>query len=118
MKFLIDANLPFKLAVLLENKGYNVIHTDNLKNRERTTDKEIRDIALKENYIVVTKDSDFFDSHLIKKIPPKLLFVTTGNIINRDLLHLFDLHFEKVITLFENYDLVELDNKQIIVHEK
>jgi predicted nuclease of predicted toxin-antitoxin system len=31
MKFLVDANLPFKLAVLLENKGYNVIHTDNLK---------------------------------------------------------------------------------------
>jgi predicted nuclease of predicted toxin-antitoxin system len=118
MKFLIDANLPFKLALLLENKGYNVIHTDNLKNKEQTTDNEIRKIASEENYIVVTKDSDFFDSHLINKVPPKLLFVTTGNIINSDLLHLFDLHFEKVITLFEKYDCVELDNKQIIVHEK
>jgi hypothetical protein len=33
-------------------------------------------------------------------------------------LALFDTHFDKIIVLFENYDLVELDNKQIIVHEK
>jgi predicted nuclease of predicted toxin-antitoxin system len=118
MKFLIDANLPFKLALLLKNKGYEIIHTDNLKNKERTTDNEIRKIALEENYIVVTKDTDFFDSHLINKVPPKLLFVTTGNIVNSELHHLFDLHFEKVIILFEKYDCVELDNKQIIIHEK
>jgi len=118
MKFLIDANLPHKLALLLKNKGYNVIHTDNLRNKERTTDNEIRKIALEENYIVVTKDADFFDSHVIKKIPPKLLFVTTGNIVNQQLIRLFETYFEKIIVLFENYDLVELDNKQIIVHEK
>jgi len=118
MKFLVDANLPYKLALLLKNKGYDVVHTDDLKNKERTSDNEIRKIALNESYIVVTKDADFFDSHLIKKNPPKLLFVTTGNIINKQLLTLFDDYFEKIIVLFENYDLVEIDNQQIIAHEK
>ncbi|NBC84476.1 MAG: hypothetical protein GVY19_14005 [Bacteroidetes bacterium] len=31
MKFLVDANLPNKLAKELKSKGYDVIHTDDLK---------------------------------------------------------------------------------------
>jgi predicted nuclease of predicted toxin-antitoxin system len=28
MKFLIDANLPFKLAIHLKGNGFDVLHTD------------------------------------------------------------------------------------------
>jgi predicted nuclease of predicted toxin-antitoxin system len=38
MKFLVDANLPFKLASNLKDKGFDTLHTDNLPNKERTTD--------------------------------------------------------------------------------
>lgn len=48
----------------------------------------------------------------------KLLLVTTGNIINRDLLILFEKYFDTIIQLFDRYDLIELDNNQIIGHEK
>jgi len=68
MKFLIDANLPFRLAKSLEVKGYDIIHTDDLPNKERTKDNEIRKISIDQNRIVITKDSDFLDSHLIKDI--------------------------------------------------
>jgi predicted nuclease of predicted toxin-antitoxin system len=118
MKFLIDANLSFKLAKSLKDKGYDVIHTDDLPAKERTKDKEIRDISVTQNCIVITKDSDFLDSHLINGIPSKLLLVTTGNITNKALIHLFDNYFEKIIDLFKSYDLIELDNEQIIGHEK
>ena len=47
MKFLIDANLPFKLAKSLKDKGYNIIHTDELPDKERT--KEILSLMI-ENY--------------------------------------------------------------------
>jgi len=69
MKFLIDANLPFKLANSLKDKGYDVIHTDDLPNKEKTKDNEIRKISISQNCIVITKDSDFLDSHLINRIP-------------------------------------------------
>jgi len=118
MRFLIDANLPFKLAQTLKDKGYDVIHTDDLPNKERTTDKEIRKIAIDQNYTIISKDSDFLDSHLLQRIPTKLLFVATGNIINKDLIDLFNKNFEAINILFDSYDLIELNNKQIIGHEK
>ena len=54
MKFIIDAQLPFALSKYLEQKGFDVIHTDDLPNKEYTTDNEIREISVKENRIVIT----------------------------------------------------------------
>ncbi len=118
MKWLIDAYLPGRLAKVLHNKGYDILHTDDLPNKERTNDNEIRKVAIDQNRILITKDSDFLDSHLIQGIPSKLLLVTTGNIINKELINLFDKYFETVIRLFDTYDLIELDKEQIIGHEK
>ena len=98
-------------------KGFDVIHTDDLPNKEFTTDNEIREISVKENRIVITKDSDFLDSYFINAIPPKLLLVTTGNIKNKSLIHLFDLSMETISELFSKYSFVELSNKEIIGHE-
>jgi len=44
--------------------------------------------------------------------------VTTGNIINKELLILFEKYFDSIVQLFDLYNLIELDNEQIIVHEK
>lgn len=40
--------------------------------------------------MVVTKDRDFRDSHLLHNFPRRLLVVATGNIANDDLLALFE----------------------------
>jgi len=118
MKFFVDANLPFKLAIRLRELGFDVIHTDNLPNKERTSDKEIRQVSIEQNRVVITKDSDFLDSHLIQGIPSRLIFVTTGNIANRDLLNIIEKYFETMIELLEIYDLIEINNDEIIGHEK
>jgi len=117
MKFIIDAQLPFALSKYLEHKGFDVIHTDDLPNKEYTTDNEIREISIKENRIVITKDSDFLDSFYVNSIPPKLLLVSTGNIKNKALLSLFDSNIEKIVELFDTYSFVELDNIEILGHE-
>jgi predicted nuclease of predicted toxin-antitoxin system len=118
MKFIVDANLPFKLAIRLRQLGFDVIHTDNLPNKEKTSDKEIRQVSIEQNRVVITKDSDFLDSHLIQGIPSRLIFVTTGNIANRDLLNIIEKYFETMIKLLEIYDLIEINNVEIIGHEK
>ncbi|MFM5899214.1 MAG: DUF5615 family PIN-like protein, partial [Dolichospermum sp.] len=41
MKFLIDAQLPMRIANLLENLGCDVIHTKNLPLKNATPDSEI-----------------------------------------------------------------------------
>jgi len=41
-----------------------------------------------EDRVLVTKDRDFRDGHLLRALPGRLLIVTTGNISNRDLLAL------------------------------
>jgi predicted nuclease of predicted toxin-antitoxin system len=118
MKFLIDANLPFKLAIHLKGNGFDVLHTDELPNKERTSDKELRDVSVSQNRIILTKDSDFLDSHIITGVPAKLLMITTGNIHNKDLLALIGKNFDSVIQLFNTFNLVELNNREIVVHEK
>jgi predicted nuclease of predicted toxin-antitoxin system len=118
MKFLIDANLSFKLASALRSRGYDVLHTDDLPDKERTSDKKIREVSVRQNRTIISKDSDFLDSLLISGVPSKLLLVTTGNIINKELLLLFEKYFDSIVQLFDLYDLIELDNLQIIVHEK
>ena len=65
LKFIADAQLPYSLAEMIRSKGFNVKHTDDLHNKERTTDNEIRILAKEEKRIVVTKDNDFFDSYIL-----------------------------------------------------
>ena len=118
MKFLVDANLPFRLAKLLKSKGFDVIHTTSLPDAERTDDIELRRISTNQNRIMITKDSDFLDSHIIQGIPEKLLLITTGNIVNNKLIALFDQSFETIVQLFETHNLIELSEQEIVVHEK
>lgn len=60
-------------------------HTLDLPLGNRTPDSAIVDIAERENRLVVTKDDDFVQSHLISGHPPKLLLIATGNISNAEL---------------------------------
>lgn len=117
MKFIVDAQLPVALSKFLAKKGYDIIHTDNLPNKEFTTDKEICDISVREERIVITKDSDFLNSFYIKSVPKKLLLISTGNIKNKDLIALFDANMFKISELFLSYSFIELDNFELLGRE-
>ncbi len=116
MKFLVDAQLPYAVKNIFENLGYDTKHTDDLPDKERTTDNQIREISRIENRIVITKDTDFVDSHHIKGIPSKLLLVSTGNIKNKYLYNLITKHSGQIISLFSEYNLIEIDNTDLIAH--
>jgi predicted nuclease of predicted toxin-antitoxin system len=69
MKFLVDAQLPVRLANFLQKAGYDTIHTKDLFLKNATPDTEINSISMREKRIVISKDSDFLDSFLINQIP-------------------------------------------------
>ena len=114
MKFLVDAQLPYGVALFLRNRGFDALHTNDLPDKERITDKQIRDISVSENRIVVTKDYDFVDSFIIKRNPEKSLIITTGNIKNKQLFALWEHNWKLIKYLFETHNLVELSNDDVI----
>lgn len=117
MKFLVDAQLPYGITWILNSRGYNAIHTDNLPEREKTTDSQIREISIRENRIVITKDLDFLDSHYIHKIPQKLLLISTGNIRNKELFHLIANNLHQIVEMFATCNYINMGNNDIIGQE-
>jgi predicted nuclease of predicted toxin-antitoxin system len=92
VNFLIDAQLPVRLARRLAEAGHDAIHSSELPDANRTTDANIAQRADAEDRVVVTKDRDFRDRQLLQTTPRRLLVVATGNISNNDLVALFDQH--------------------------
>lgn len=89
MKVIIDAQLPFKLTEILNNLGFKAMHVESLPLKDEMSDIEIVRFADVNNITVITKDFDFYHSHMISKSPEKLLLITTGNIKNNALFSLF-----------------------------
>ena len=118
MKFIVDAQLPPRIATWLNERNHNAIHTDDLRLGNKTPDVAIAELASTENRIVITKDTDFMKMHMIKNIPKFILFITTGNLRNAQLITLFEDNIEKIIGLFKDAKcIVELNNESIIVRQ-
>jgi predicted nuclease of predicted toxin-antitoxin system len=116
VKFLVDAHLPPALCVLLQADGHEAVHASRLAAQNRTPDEVINELSLREQSVVISKDSDFYYSHLLYGKPWKLLLVRTGNIRARDLKALFQVHLPTIIASLEHNSLVVLDrlNVQVI----
>lgn len=86
MKFLVDAQLPLRLARVLQSAGCDTIHTKDLPRQNATPDSEINWLSIQESRIVITKDRDFIYPFMIQQQPYKLLILMTGNINNNQLI--------------------------------
>ncbi|MGB3850201.1 MAG: DUF5615 family PIN-like protein [Tunicatimonas sp.] len=116
MKFIINAQLPQQLAVWLKGCGFDAIHTLELPAANRSDDKEIIVVADRDDRIVISKDSDFFDDHILAGKPNRLLVIKTGNIKNRNLIRLFENNIERIESLYKRCVLIEMNRSELIVH--
>lgn len=115
MKFLVDAQLPRRAVAWLSSCGCDAIHTLDLPEANRSTDKRINEIANDEQRVVMTKDADFVDSHLLYDRPPKLLLVSTGNISNSELERLLTPLIADIVREFELHSFLELGRSGLFV---
>ena len=102
---------------MLADAGHDVVHTSALPDQHRTSDAEIARIADAEDRVVVSKDRDFRDSHLLSSSPRRLLVVATGNITNDALLALFAEHLDTVVDALDEASFVELGHDRLVVHD-
>lgn len=116
MKFLVDAQLPRRLAQALTATGHETIHSLDLPQGNRSTDTDLIEVAAREGRVLVTKDSDFVTGFWLRGAPPKLLLVSTGNIDNDSLLHLFAVNLPVVIAALSQHDFVELSRTALTIH--
>jgi predicted nuclease of predicted toxin-antitoxin system len=116
MKFVVDAQLPRRLARELAAAGHDAVHTLDFPAANRTPDKEIVALAVRENRIVVTKDNDFVTAFFLHGAPPKLLLIATGNISNDDLSRLLAANLATLENAFTKHDFVELSALTITIH--
>lgn len=116
MKFLVDAQLPRRLARLLKAANYDALHTLDLPRGNLTPDDELIDVCAEENRILVSKDLEFADSFLLKRAPARLLLVSTGNIANKEIETLFLTHLPKIAEAFDSSAFIELDRSGMTIH--
>ena len=107
MKIWIDAQLPPTLAQWIrESFGLEASALRDLGLRD-AKDSEIFTAAQVENAIIMTKDSDFVDLVCRLGSPPKILWLTCGNVTNRNL--------RKILTVTLLDALEQLDRGEEIV---
>jgi predicted nuclease of predicted toxin-antitoxin system len=117
MRFIVDAQLPVRLARFLLERGYDTLHTKDLPLQNATPDTYINNLSIQEQRVVITKDADFVESFLLWQIPHKLLLISTGNIKNSELYLLFQANIQQLVSLLENHSYLELGRDEIIVHQ-
>jgi len=116
MKFIVDAQLPRRLAQELVASGHEAVHTLDFPAGNRTPDGDIIELAAREGWVVVTKDNDFVTSFLLKGVPPKLFLISTGNISNDALSKLVAANLKTLAAALTQNKFVELSVSAITVH--
>lgn len=102
-RLLIDENLPFSLGVRL---GLDYIHASQIA--EQASDSLLWKWAREHDYVVLTRDTDFFDRLLRHGPPPKVIWIRLGNIRKNDLLRVIEARWPAIEQQILSHDLVEI----------
>jgi predicted nuclease of predicted toxin-antitoxin system len=116
MNFLVDAQLPRRVARRLQEAGHDALHTLDLPAGNRTSDAEINMLSLRESRVVISKDADFVNSYLLTGQPYKLLVISTGNITNAELDALLVPNLSLIVATLQVNNYVELTRAALIIH--
>jgi predicted nuclease of predicted toxin-antitoxin system len=115
MKFLIDAHLPPSLRAVFQAAGHDAIHTFDLPDQNASRDGSLNEVSVAEKRVVVTKDTDFYHSHLLHGRPWKLVLVRTGNLGMRATRQMLETHLPAIESALQTCTLVELDERPISI---
>lgn len=101
MKFWIDAQLPPQLAPwLMITFAVEATSLRDLGLRD-AQDLEIFEMAKTEGTVIITKDSDFIELVTRFGTPPQILWITCGNVTNRNLKKLLTKTFTQALQLLQ-----------------
>lgn len=97
MKLLLDENLSRRIIPSLEDH-YPGSTQVALIGLEQATDHEVWQYAKEHGFVIVTRDSDYYDLSLVRGAPPQVIWLQTGNTSKQEVI---DLLIRKKATLYD-----------------
>ena len=104
MRLLLDQNLSYRLVKKLETKFPGTEQVKRLKLTDKS-DREIWEFAKMEQYVLVTFDSDFYDLSLTLGHPPKLIWITSGNLTTAHVANLILDKYKQIEMFYQDVEL-------------
>ena len=87
MKLLFDQNISYRISKKLIDFPIPSLHVSECDLYE-VEDLQIWNYAHKNNFAIVTFDSDFYDLAILKGHPPKVIWLRTGNLTTSNILEI------------------------------
>jgi predicted nuclease of predicted toxin-antitoxin system len=78
MKLLLDQNLSRRIPEIISDLFPGSDHVANL-GLDRSADGVVWDLAARDGFTILSKDSDFHQMSLVRGFPPKVIFLKVGN---------------------------------------
>jgi len=75
-----------------------------LEDLDEASDVEVWEFAKKNEYSIVTKDSDFNDLAILKGTPPKIIWLKVGNCKVSDIENILNDHVQSIKDFLEAED--------------
>ena len=97
MKLLLDQNISRKLVKHIKDifPGTNHVY---LLGLQTATDEEVWEYARKNDFIIVTQDSDFNERSVLYGYPPEIIWLRTGNISTKHIKQLLIKHNHDILS--------------------
>lgn len=113
MKLLFDQNISFRVANKLKSVFPDCGQVRALKLEDKS-DREIWNVAKKEQYTIVTFDADFYDLVTLYGHPPKVVWLRMGNTSTDNLIKVLQNHSDIIRAFvidktYEDIGCLEID---------
>ena len=100
-RFLIDVNLP-KFFLFFNSEGFEHVVDIN----PSFTDTEIWEYALKNDLVIVSKDTDFYNRFLMHEDCPKIIYLKIGNTTLHELHVFFENNWQMIVDSLNTASMV------------
>lgn len=104
MKLLLDQNLSPRLVSRLADLYPESQHVSFL-GLDQADDRAVWEYANQNDFIVVTRDSDFSELSILRGFPPKVVWIRRGNCSTRQIEEILRSHYQVIIQFNEDQNL-------------
>jgi predicted nuclease of predicted toxin-antitoxin system len=104
MKLLFDENLSPKMVMVLADVFPDSVHVDRI-GLGRSPDDDVWLYAKENGFMIVSKDSDFYEKSILYGHPFKVILIKRGNCNNRQIQLILRNKIELITEFYQNDDV-------------
>ncbi|MBI4209608.1 MAG: DUF5615 family PIN-like protein [Deltaproteobacteria bacterium] len=101
MKLLLDQNISHRLVAILKGLFPKVSHVRE-HGLKQADDEAVWEFARKNDFMIVSKDSDFHQRSFLYGYPPKIIWLRVGNCSTQDLENIFRTYRKTIEKFYQN----------------